>query len=99
MARSFEPRHSRDVILLLRRQSRAASSSGCASALSLRAPTRRRRSSRTYFPRDKRLLWVVSSTDQRNTYLRPRTWSDGDVSSGWIYGSAERGALEALEEG
>src|SRR5215213_348669 len=35
-------------------------------------------------------LWAVSSTDQRNTYLRPRTWSGGDVSSGWIYGGAER---------
>jgi hypothetical protein len=44
-------------------------------------------------------LLAVSSTDQRNTYLRPRTWSDGDVSSGWIYGRAERGALGALEEG
>jgi hypothetical protein len=41
----------------------------------------------------------VSSTDQRNTYLRPRTWSDSDVSSGWVYDSSERGALGALEEG
>src|SRR6185295_15102778 len=48
-----------------------------------------------------RPLWVVSSTDQRNTYLKPRTWSDGDeeVSLGWVYSSSERGALGALEEG
>jgi hypothetical protein len=45
--------------------------------------------------------WLVSSTDQRNTYLKPRTWSDGDeeVSLGWVYSSSERGALGALEEG
>src|ERR1700704_6246714 len=35
--------------------------------------------------------WRVNSTDQRNTYLKPRTWSDGDeeVSLGWFYSSSE----------
>lgn len=41
-------------------------------------------------------LLAMSSIDSRNTYLKPRTWSDSNVSSGWVYSSSERGALGAL---
>ena len=47
-------------------------------------------------------LFLVLSTDRRNTYLGVRAWSEGDeeeVSSSWVYRSAERGAVGALEEG
>jgi hypothetical protein len=54
---------------------------------------------RPEFTDHERLFSSVSSTDQRNTYLKPRTWSASDVSSGWVYSSSERGALGALEEG